>query len=72
MFVYNISYTFKQALIRNIGINNLRVYLAARNLFTITNWVGGDPEIRQRFETLSATDTYPLQRSFSIGVNLSF
>lgn len=68
----NLSYTFKQTLIRNMGINNLRIYLAARNLFTITNWVGGDPEIRQRFEPLSATDTYPLQRSFSIGVNLSF
>lgn len=68
----NLSYTFKQSAIRNIGINNFRVYFAARNLFTITNWVGGDPEIRQRFNDLAATDTYPLQRSFSLGVNLSF
>lgn len=68
----NLSYIFKQTVIQDVGINSLRVYLAARNLFTITNWVGGDPEIRQRFEPLAATNTYPLQRTFSVGVNISF
>ena len=68
----NLSYTFRQKYIKDSGINTLRLYLSARNLFTITNWVGGDPEIRQKYAPLASTDTYPLLRTFSLGLNISF
>jgi TonB-linked SusC/RagA family outer membrane protein len=68
----SLSYTFRQQAVRDRGIRNLKVYLAAKNLFTLTDWVGGDPENKQKFEGVGGYNTYPLARSYSLGLNLSF
>jgi TonB-linked SusC/RagA family outer membrane protein len=68
----SLSYTFRQKALKGKGLNNLRVYASVKNLFTLTDWVGGDPENRQQFGSYSAINTYPLQRSVSLGFNLSF
>jgi hypothetical protein len=68
----NLSYTFRQKALKDRGLNNLRVYVSAKNLFTLTNWVGGDPENKQRFGSYSVLNTYPLQKTVSFGFNLSF
>lgn len=65
----SLSYTFIQPWIKNLRISNLKVYMACKNLFTITGWDGGDPEIRQ---TLSGSYGYPLSRTISFGLNLTF
>ncbi|MEB2774676.1 TonB-dependent receptor [Algoriphagus sp. D3-2-R+10] len=44
---------------------NSRVYVDAQNLFVMTNYTGSDPET----DSFSA---YPNQRTYSLGVNLSF
>ncbi len=60
-------------------INNLRVYVAANNLFVITPYRGLDPEIRVAESNLAYIDVtyygeafYPRTRSFTFGVNVSF
>jgi hypothetical protein len=68
----NLSYTFRQQALKDIGINHLRAYVSGKNLFTITDWVGGDPENRMKFSSIGNLNTYPLQRTFSFGLNLSF
>jgi TonB-linked SusC/RagA family outer membrane protein len=68
----NLSYSFRQQALKDIGIQNLRVYASAKNLFTITNWIGGDPEALQKLGTGFGTGFSPLQRSFLFGINLSF
>jgi hypothetical protein len=68
----NLSYAFNQAAIKNMGIHRLRLYVSVKNLFTITNWVGGDPENKQKLHTRLANDYYPLQKTVLFGVNLSF
>jgi len=68
----NLSYTFRQKGIKDAGINNLQAYVSAKNLFTLTDWVGGDPENKQKFSGWGNVNTYPLQRTFSVGVKLSF
>lgn len=68
----SLSYAFRNLTFKRVRVNNISVFLSAKNLFTITNWVGGDPEIRQKFENLSASYTYPLQRSYSFGFKISF
>lgn len=68
----SLSYTFRQQFFKDAKINNLRLYLSIKNLFTITNWVGGDPEIRQKYPMQGSANSYPLQRTFSIGLNMSF
>lgn len=55
------------------GISNLRVYVAANNVFTITNYSGIDPEISAigRSFGLDQYNVYPKTRTFLLGVNVS-
>ena len=41
--------------------------ISMTNLFTVTQYPGLDPEKKN-----SARDLYPINRSFSIGLNVSF
>ena len=65
----SLSYTFHQDWLSRLAISGLKVFFAAKNVFTITNWVGGDPEIKQ---TLGGSYGYPLAAMYSFGVNLTF
>ncbi len=67
----SLSYTFRQPWVKKLYISNLKVYLACKNLFTITGWEGGDPEIQQTIGT-GYSYGYPLSRTVSLGVNLTF
>ena len=64
-----LSYTFKQEWLARLQMRSLKVFFAAKNLFTVTNWVGGDPEIKQTF---SGSYGYPLAVMYSFGLNLTF
>jgi iron complex outermembrane receptor protein len=50
-------------------ISDLRIYLSANNLFTITNYSGLDPAYD--YNGIDYFDVYPLARSFVFGINLS-
>nr|WP_308571351.1 SusC/RagA family TonB-linked outer membrane protein [uncultured Prevotella sp.] len=67
-----LSYMFKQPWVRNLSIANLQVYVACRDLFTITNWKGGDPEIHQTIENSYDLYNNPISKSFSFGLKLTF
>ena len=45
-----------------------RIYAIARNLFTITQYSGYDPEVDSNIQM----GVYPNTREFSIGVELTF
>ncbi len=66
-----LTYNFHQQWLKNMGVSNLKVYMACKNLFTITGWEGGDPEIQQTLGT-GYSYGYPLSRTVSFGVNLTF
>ena len=51
------------------GIQSARIYISGTNLITLTNYKGFDPEVGSNGIDIS---TYPLTRTFSVGVNLSF
>lgn len=57
-------------------ISNLKIYFTAKNLFTITNYSGYNPEVNSRGQNNVNRNvdwgSYPLDRSFLCGVNLSF
>jgi hypothetical protein len=57
-----LGYDIAGKVLGQAGLSKLRVYVAAQNLATFTDYPGFDPE-------LSAT-AYPLSRSFFFGVNL--
>jgi TonB-linked SusC/RagA family outer membrane protein len=74
-----LGYTIPQSLTKRIGINSLRFYATAYNVFTITSYTGFDPESdcikKKGQESLTPScdySGYPRSRSFVFGVNLNF
>ncbi|GHV38197.1 SusC/RagA family TonB-linked outer membrane protein [Bacteroidia bacterium] len=61
-----IGYKLPQAMLRKIRMQNLRVYLNATNLFTLSRFKFWDTEMG------SNGLGYPVQRVFNIGLELSF
>ena len=71
-----LGYTLPKSLTRRAGINSLRFYATAYNVFTITGYSGFDPE-SDCIKTTALTPNidysgYPKSRSFVIGMNLNF
>lgn len=61
-----VGYTFNMPAIRNVGIQELRLYVNGTNLFTLDNVKVQDPE---------ANDTgreYPQRRIWNVGVSVTF
>jgi TonB-linked SusC/RagA family outer membrane protein len=65
----SLGYDFPKRMLEKIGISKLRVYFAGTNLFTLStlNKYGMDPEIPS-----GTIMYYPQQRTFSLGLNVSF
>lgn len=72
----SLGYTLPANLTKKAGINSLRFYVTAYNVFTITDYSGVDPEsdcIRNTALTPCVDYSgYPRSRSFVVGLNLNF
>ena len=70
-----IGYDFKK-LFKNLPLKQLRLYVAAQNLFTITGYSGMDPEVGYGGyqDWVSGIDLgfYPSPRTYMVGVNIKF
>lgn len=68
-----LGYTLPQNITRRVFIEKLRIYVAAENLFTFTEYWGYDPEISSGGTSLGVDyGVYPQARVWKIGFNLSF
>lgn len=70
-----LGYTLPQALGGKLGLNNLRLYVQAQNLFTITGYSGVDPDVTTLGpETGMGIDMgwYPNPKQYILGVNIGF
>lgn len=69
-----LGYTLPAHALERIGVDKLRIYVQAANLFTVTKYSGIDPEIAGSGVTDFGVDegAYPTQREFLFGINLSF
>lgn len=69
-----IGYTLPNSLTKKITINNLRLFVAAQNLFTITGYSGLDPEIGELNSNpqYKGVDMgfYPQARTFMFGISM--
>ena len=61
----NIGYTFKSDLIKKAGISKAQLYVSGTNLFYFSKFKFYDPEINQFM-------SYPIMKSYSLGLNLQF
>jgi TonB-linked SusC/RagA family outer membrane protein len=69
-----LGYTLPASMTEKIKINKLRLYIGAKNLFTITKYTGFDPEVNETTILERGFDrgTYPQSRMYLIGINLMF
>lgn len=63
-----IGYTIPQKVLQKINIKDLRLFVNAYNLFTLTKVKGVDPEKPAELYGLM----YPLNRSYNFGLNITF
>ena len=63
----SIGYDFNNAFFKRIGFTKCELTLSAYNLLTLTPYKWGDPET-----VASSSPSYPLQRTYTIGLNVSF
>jgi len=62
-----LGYTLPKSVLQRAGIENLRLYFSAENLFTFNNYrEGWDPEIN------TDGSYYPILATFTFGVNVKF
>lgn len=77
-----LGYTFPKRLVEKLTLTNIRIYLQAQNLFTITKYSGADPDLSLinndvnniRSDTYIGVDRagFPNPKQFLFGINVSF
>ena len=71
----SLGWTMPSRWFHKTGISKMRVYLQGSNLFTLTHYTGYNPEVNKRSsDALRPGEdycSYPLSRTFSIGVNFN-
>ncbi|MBQ8652015.1 MAG: TonB-dependent receptor [Alistipes sp.] len=81
-----LGYTLPNKVVKKIGIDRIRVYFTANNLFTLTGYSGIDPEVNaytsgrsgfmsdlRIFPTMNMDfGAYPRARTFTFGANITF
>lgn len=72
-----LGYSIPSSLTNKINVGKFRVYVGARNLFTLTKYTGFNPEYgytndEQNLDMGVDVGVYPVTRMFLFGVNLQF
>jgi len=71
-----LGYNFPKNIASKILAKQIRVYISAQNLFTITKYKGLDPEAnfydQNNLQQGVDLGVYPNSRSYTVGVNVTF
>lgn len=67
-----LGYTLPKKIVRKIGFENVRFFVTGHNLFTITDSFVKPFDPEKIEGAYSAGFTYPLTKSYNIGVNVNF
>ena len=72
----SLGYNVNKDVLDKIGLNQLKLYVNAENLFIITNYTGFDPEStatgQSDVDLGIDINTYPINRTFSFGMKVGF
>lgn len=72
-----LSYNFNNRVLDKLGLSNARLYTSVENLFILTDYSGFDPEASASVDNSDAdvgidNNSYPINRSITLGLNVSF
>jgi TonB-linked SusC/RagA family outer membrane protein len=62
-----LSYNFDNSFIKKLHLEGLSAYISGKNLYTLTDWKGWDPE-----REIYTSSDFPLIKSWVLGINVSF
>ncbi len=62
----SLSYSFNRTKLNKHSIGNIKIFVSGKNLLTITDWKGLDPELGSAYIGL------PVMANYSLGLNISF
>ncbi len=71
----SLGYTFPQRLISKLRMQQLRIYASIDNVWTFTDYEGYNPEVSYKSSNLLPGfdwGCYPLSRTYSLGVRITF
>jgi TonB-dependent starch-binding outer membrane protein SusC len=73
---YNVPSSSLQSITKGV-VSNLRIYVSAQNVFTITDYSGYDPEVGNRTPNSSLTNgidfaVYPQPKAYQVGIQVGF
>ena len=71
-----LAYSLPAAVAQRLGVQGARIFATGANLYTFTKYQGYDPEVSTSGDNLLAPrsdfGTYPIARSYTAGVSVSF
>ena len=68
-----LSYSFPQNMVKKIGLNELRFYASANNLFCLTKYSGVDPELGYGGYGVTTDNAQtPRAKSYTFGITVGF
>ena len=68
-----LGYTLNKNITQKIGLASLRIYGQIKNALVLTKYSGYDPEVSAGvFDTGIDRGTYPIPRTFSVGIDVKF
>jgi hypothetical protein len=69
-----LGYSLNENILSKIGVDKLRLYISANNLYTFTNYKGYDPSASSEDPIGAGIDLgfYPVPRTYLLGLNLKF
>ncbi len=71
----NLSYDFAKDVVKKLNLSTLSLYISAQNLITWTNYSGFDPDVSVNSSAIMPGvdySSYPINKTFSLGLNVSF
>jgi TonB-linked SusC/RagA family outer membrane protein len=72
----SLAYNFSSGLLNKIKVKNLRLYVTASNLWTLTNYSGYDPEANTYGQSTNVigidSGGYPMAKTYIVGLNVGF
>jgi TonB-linked SusC/RagA family outer membrane protein len=70
-----LAYRLPASIVKRAKLQQVRLYVSAQNLYTFTDYLGYNPEVSNYEGALTGGVDYgsfPLARTFSVGINLGF
>lgn len=63
----SLAYNLNPKVLDKIGLQGLKIFVSGKNLVTLTDWQGWDPETGQ-----GISNGLPVMKSYTLGLNVSF